>query len=55
MSATTICLLAGWIFLATSLFFRHKDKDVEITIRLILSAFATGIFLANVVHHFLSR
>ena len=47
MNPTTACLIIGWLFLVTSFLVRFKDKDTELTVRLILSAFATGIFIAN--------
>lgn len=55
MNPTTACLIIGWFFLIVSFLVRFKDKDTELTVRLILSAFATGIFIANSIWYFLVK
>jgi hypothetical protein len=55
ITANMICLILGWVVLLSSWLWRNKtDTDKEITIKLILSALSSGIFLANIIHKLVS-
>jgi hypothetical protein len=55
ITANVICLILGWVALLSSWLWRNKtDTDKEITIKLILSALSSGIFLANIIHKLVS-
>lgn len=55
MNPITVCLVIGWFFLVVSWLVRFKNKDTEITVRLALSAFSAGIFIANSIWWILVR